>query len=120
MLYRGGGLHPGGVRPLPPDRPTAPSRPGELSLTMDGVRQAPGRPDEDRRGGFAHGGWAQPDNDVPGMSKSRPQLRHSHESHTDCAVRVVRFVAESVSARVQPDLPWRRFGRTLCMNRRER
>jgi dihydrofolate reductase len=30
------------------------------SVTLDGVMQAPGRPDEDRRGGFEHGGWAQP------------------------------------------------------------
>lgn len=27
-------------------------------LTLDGVAQAPARPDEDVRGGFQHGGWA--------------------------------------------------------------
>jgi dihydrofolate reductase len=32
-------------------------------LTLDGVMQAPGRPDEDLRGGFRHGGWAQPNID---------------------------------------------------------
>src|SRR5687768_17555508 len=29
-------------------------------LTLDGVAQAPGEPDEDRDGGFAHGGWQAP------------------------------------------------------------
>jgi dihydrofolate reductase len=29
-------------------------------ITLDGVIQAPGAPDEDTDGGFAHGGWTQP------------------------------------------------------------
>lgn len=34
------------------------------NLTLDGVMQAPGAPDEDVRGGFPHGGWALPYNDA--------------------------------------------------------
>jgi dihydrofolate reductase len=34
------------------------------NLTLDGVMQAPGRPDEDLRGGFTHGGWSMPYNDA--------------------------------------------------------
>ena len=30
------------------------------NVTLDGVMQAPGHPDEDRRGGFERGGWAAP------------------------------------------------------------
>jgi dihydrofolate reductase len=32
-------------------------------LTLDGVMQAPARPQEDRRGDFQHGGWAAPNTD---------------------------------------------------------
>lgn len=29
-------------------------------MSLDGVVQAPGAPDEDRAGGFHHGGWHMP------------------------------------------------------------
>jgi len=29
-------------------------------ISFDGVMQSPGRPDEDTRGGFSYGGWAEP------------------------------------------------------------
>jgi len=39
-------------------------------ISLDGVVQAPGGPDEDRDGGFAHGGWSHPffDPDVMGAA----------------------------------------------------
>ena len=54
------------------------------SITLDGVMQAPGRPDEDRRDGFEHGGWALPYNDPvmgrvmgEGMARDGAELRTS-------------------------------------------
>ena len=36
-------------------------------MSLDGVVQAPGGPDEDRDGGFTHGGWSHPYFDVEAM-----------------------------------------------------
>lgn len=51
------------------------------SLSLDGVMQAPGRADEDPRGGFEHGGWALPYRDsvmgsvmAGGMAQAGPLL----------------------------------------------
>jgi dihydrofolate reductase len=93
-------------------------------LTLDGVMQAPGRPDEDTRGGFQHGGWAIPNNDEvmarvmgEGMVKGGPLLfgRRTYEDFygfwphqkdspfTDVLNDVEKFVA---SRRLTDPLPW--------------
>jgi dihydrofolate reductase len=61
-------------------------------LTLDGVMQAPGRPDEDRRDGFEHGGWSPPYADsvmgsvmAEGMSNGGAMLlgRRTYEDFAD-------------------------------------
>jgi dihydrofolate reductase len=44
------------------------------NLTLDGVMQAPARPDEDRRGGFEHGGWAAPYAAMAQAGESMPTI----------------------------------------------
>ena len=60
-----------------------------VSVTLDGVMQAPARPDEDLRGGFEHGGWAVPYYDpimgsaaAEGMAKS-PALLFGRRTYED-------------------------------------
>jgi hypothetical protein len=52
------GEKPARYRPLPQREEQMSNLVVFMNLTLDGVMQAPGRPDEDRRGGFSHGGWA--------------------------------------------------------------
>ena len=95
------------------------------SVTLDGVMQAPGRPDEDRRGGFTHGGWALPYNDevlgqvmAKGMADSGPLLlgrrtyedfygfwpRQTDNPFTEVLDNTLKYVA---SATLAEPLPWR-------------
>lgn len=94
------------------------------SITLDGVVQAPGDPEEDRRGGFGHGGWAVPYGDevmgevaAEGMAGGGPILlgRHTYEQfysywphqtdnpYTEVLNRTQKYV---VSRTLSEPLPW--------------
>jgi dihydrofolate reductase len=95
-----------------------------ISLTLDGVMQAPGRPDEDRRGGFQHGGWATPYADqvagsaaAEGMANTRALLfgRRTYEDFygqwpnrtdnpfTEVLNKTQKYVASTTA---KEPLPW--------------
>jgi dihydrofolate reductase len=94
-------------------------------VTLDGVMQAPGRPDEDERGGFAHGGWAIPNNDEvmfaamgKGMGAGRPLLlgRRTYEAFFDFwpkqaanpyTAALDRAQKHVVSTTLREPLPWK-------------
>jgi dihydrofolate reductase len=95
------------------------------NLTLDGVMQAPGRPDEDTRGGFQHGGWAAAYADAvmssvsaEGMAKGGALLfgRRTYEDlyqvwphapqpnpYTEALNNALKYVA---SRTLQEPLPW--------------
>jgi dihydrofolate reductase len=94
-------------------------------LTLDGVMQAPGRPDEDRRGGFEHGGWAQSRTDAvmgrvmaEGMGGSGGMLlgRRTYQNFADFWPKQTdgnpftpamnRFQKYVVSKTLEEPLPW--------------
>ena len=48
------------------------------SITLDGVMQGPGRPDEDTRDGFTQGGWAIPYSDDAMVAKMGERMGSEH------------------------------------------
>jgi dihydrofolate reductase len=48
------------------------------AVTLDGVMQSPGRPDEDTRDGFTHGGWAIPYSDEAMVAKMGERMGDEH------------------------------------------
>jgi dihydrofolate reductase len=47
-------------------------------VTLDGVMQGPGRPDEDTRDGFVHGGWAVPRSDDAMAARMGERMGRDH------------------------------------------
>lgn len=47
-------------------------------ITLDGVMQGPGRPDEDTRDGFTQGGWAVPRSDELIVTKMAERMGQNH------------------------------------------
>jgi dihydrofolate reductase len=94
-------------------------------LSLDGVMQAPGRADEDRRDGFERGGWAQPNIDevmgkvmAEGMARGGPLLlgRRTYEDfagfwpkQTDNPYTTVLDNAQKyvASRTLEEPLPWK-------------
>ena len=92
-------------------------------LTLDGVMQAPGGPEEDRSGGFAHGGWSvnywdERMGEVMGEALSRPfalvlgrrtyDIFAAHWPHASEEEGAATFneATKYVASRSNPTLEW--------------
>ena len=65
-------------------------------VTLDGVVQGLGRPDEDTRGGFTHGGWGQRYNDeVMGREMAKAMAKPGD----------MLFVPKNALSKIKPFLP---------------
>src|SRR4029077_14841887 len=92
-------------------------------LTLDGVMQAPGGPQEDESGGFAHGGWSvtywdEAMGEVIGKAMSVPfdlvlgrttyDIFAGHWPHAtdDPGAKPLNDATKYVASRSRPDLEW--------------
>ena len=76
------------------------------NVTLDGVMQAPAHPDEDRRGGFEHGGWAIPYADEASMKAASAGM-------ADTGAVLLGRVTYEQFATVWPNQPDNPFGAFL-------
>jgi dihydrofolate reductase len=81
------------------------------NVTLDGVMQAPAHPDEDRRGGFEHGGWATAYADEAAMNAASAGMAETG------AVLLGRVTYEQF-ATVWPNQPDNPFGAFLNATRK--
>jgi dihydrofolate reductase len=81
------------------------------NVTLDGVMQAPAYADEDRRGGFEHGGWA-----MPYADEAASRAAASGMSETG-AVLLGRMTYEDFAS-VWPNQPDNPFGTFLNASRK--
>jgi|SRR5579859_639102 len=91
------------------------------NVTLDGVLQGPGRPEEDRRDGFEHGGWAAPYAAMTSAGESTPNFsalllgrwtyedlygywpKQTNNPFTEALNNMQKYVA---SATLKEPLPW--------------
>ena len=66
-------------------------------LTLDGVGQAPGGPDEDLDGGFAHGGWQ-----APFIDESAGAAMLEHHRAMDAMLKPAVFATTSRASSPMP------------------
>jgi dihydrofolate reductase len=72
-------------------------------MTLDGVAQAPGGPDEDREGGFAHGGWQ-----APVADQEAAAIKFEEASSMDALLlgrKTYEIFADSWP-KASPEIPW--------------
>jgi dihydrofolate reductase len=81
------------------------------NVTLDGVMQAPAYKDEDRRGGFEHGGWATPYADEEAMKAAAAGMTETG------AVLLGRVTYEDFAS-VWPNQPDNPFGAFLNATRK--